>query len=63
MPPKLFIYHKDLMTIEKVSRNTAYQRFNELIFLLNKPPKGKVTLHEYCQFNGLQLQDIAKILT
>ncbi len=50
------------MTIEQIGRSTAYKRFNELIFLLNKPPKGKITIQEYCQFNGIQIQDLTKIL-
>lgn len=62
MPARLFLFPKDLISIEQIGQATAYKRYNDLRFLLNKPLKSKITIREYCDFNGLQHQDIVKIL-
>ena len=58
MLTRLFLFPKDLMKIENISITTAYKRYNELLFLLNKPSKSKLSLKEYAEFNGLQVSEL-----
>lgn len=59
---RLFIYPKDLITLEKVSRNTAYQRYKNLLFIFNKPLKSYITINEYATYNNTQVADLIKLL-
>ena len=45
MLTRLFLFPKDLMNIENISITTAYKRYNELLFLLNKPLKSNLPLN------------------
>jgi len=58
----IFIDIKDIMIIRGLTKSGAQYLFKRIQFTLNKKPYQKISINEYCDYEGITIEQFLKAI-